>query len=106
MHKSQKLIQEYDLTEYWEFIQTDDLAVKWNEPINHLFIDTTHTFDQTLRELEKYEPKVRHGGMITIHDIVCNQEVVSAIAKYMENRDDLVFYKYINNNGLGVIFKR
>jgi predicted O-methyltransferase YrrM len=104
--RAKRLIQKYELQKYWEFTQADDLKMKWSTPIDHLFIDTSHTFDQTLRELEKYEPYVRHGGIITMHDIVSSQGVLSAITKYLENRDDLAFYKYFNNNGLGVIFKR
>jgi predicted O-methyltransferase YrrM len=104
--RAKRLIQKYELQKYWEFTQADDLKMKWSTPIDHLFIDTSHTFDQTLRELEKYEPYVRRGGIITMHDIVSSQGVLSAITKYLENRDDLAFYKYFNSNGLGVIFKR
>jgi len=104
--RAKKLIRKYGLQKYWKFIQADDLAVKWDKPIDHLFIDTTHTFNQTLRELEKYEPLVRLGGIITMHDIGSSQGVLSAITKYMQNRKDLAFYKYLNNNGLGVIFKK
>lgn len=99
-------IKTLGLQEHWVFIQGDDLKVEWETPIDHLFIDTTHMFDQTLKELEKWEPFVKHGGIITIHDIVTFPEELQAINSYIKNRRDLRLYKYFNNFGLAVIFKR
>jgi len=99
-------IRAYELSKYWEFIQGDDLKIEWNKPISHLFIDTTHTYDQTIKELKKYEPLVMSGGIITLHDIVLHPEVLQAINEYLKGRTDLHLYKYLNCNGLAVIFKR
>lgn len=104
--EAKAIIQTYRLQKYWTFIQGDDLKVKWDKPIDHLFIDTTHTFDGTLKELKKYEPYVRNGGVITMHDIISHPEVLHAINIYMEGREDLRIYKFFNNFGLAVIFKR
>ena len=98
-------VQSYGLQEYWAFIQGDDLKVEWNKSIDHLFIDAHHTFDQTMRELQKYEPYVRNGGIVTMHDIVSFPEVLQAIKSYIKGRTDLRLYKYFNNSGLAVIFK-
>lgn len=59
----------------------------------------------TLKELEKYEPHVREGGIITLHDIITFPSVMKAIDEYLRNRNDLRLYKYLHNNGLAVIFK-
>jgi len=104
--EAKEKIKALGLQEYWTFIQGDDLKVEWNKPIDHLFIDTSHTFNQTIRELEKYEPYVNYGGIITIHDIVGYPEVLQAINSYIKDRTDLRLYKYFNNWGLGIIFKR
>lgn len=104
--ETKKRIKSLGLQKYWTFIQGDDLKVKWNNPIDHLFIDTTHTFDQTVRELEKYEPHVKYGGIITLHDVVGFPKVLQAIKGYIKDRTDLRLYKYFNNWGLGVVFKR
>jgi predicted O-methyltransferase YrrM len=36
--------------------------------VDLVFIDTQHTFEQTLLELELYFPRVRSGGRIYLHD--------------------------------------
>jgi len=104
--EAKERIKALGLQEYWTFIQEDDLKVEWNKPIDHLFTDTSHTFNQTIRELEKYEPYVNYGGIITLHDIVGYPEVLQAINSYIKDRTDLRLYKYFNNWGLGIIFKR
>ena len=93
------------LSKWWRFIKGDDLEVEWNHPIGHLFIDTSHTYEQTLKELHRFEPKVKNGGVITLHDIVSFPDALQAINDYLVRRDDLQLYKYFNNNGLAVIFK-
>jgi predicted O-methyltransferase YrrM len=102
---AKKLVQTYGLEPYWQFIQADDLAVQWNKAVDHLFIDTSHTLDHTMNELKKYEPYVRHGGIITMHDSVACPEVKEAVLTYLRVRDGLRMYEYINNNGLIVLFK-
>jgi len=98
-------VEKYGLTDYWAFIQGDDLQVKWEKPIDHLFIDTTHEFQHTLKELQKYEPYVREGGIITLHDIILFPSVMKAINEHLRSRNDLRLYRYFHNNGLAVIFK-
>ncbi len=93
------------LSEHWSFIKGDDLSVEWETPIDHLFIDTSHDYDQTLKELQKFEPWVKVGGIITLHDIVLFPPVLQAVNDYLMQRSGLELYKYFNNNGLAVIFK-
>ena len=103
--KAKEKVRSYGLERYWVFIQSDDLKAKWDKPIDHLFIDTSHLFEQTLKELRKYEPDVRKGGLITLHDTVTYPEVIPALMTYARRRSDLRIYKYFNNSGLVVIFK-
>ena len=104
--KAREAIENCGLMDHWIFIQGDDLRVKWERSIDHLFIDTTHEFQHTFKELEKYEPYVREGGIITLHDITTFPGVMTAINEYLKNRNDLRLYKYLHNNGLAVIFKK
>ena len=89
----------------WHFVQQDDLKLFWNTKIDHLFIDTSHTYEQTLAEFQKFEPFVRKGGLITLHDIISCPPVMNAIVNYIKNRQDIRFYKFFHNNGLGVLRK-
>jgi len=103
--EAREAIRKYGLLDHWIFIQENDLQMEWKKNIDHLFIDTTHKFQQTINELKKYEPYVRDGGIITMHDIISFPEVMKAIHEYLRNRNDLRLYKYLHNNGLAIIFK-
>ena len=103
--KASRLVASNGLSKYWNFIQGDDLKIEWKRPVDLLFLDTVHTYKQVLAELKKYEPFVRKGGVVIVHDIVTWNGVFKAVKKYMKERNDLRLYKYFNNNGRAVIFK-
>jgi predicted O-methyltransferase YrrM len=92
------------LTDSWTFIESDDLKLEWDTPINFLYIDTSHTYEQTMKELEKYEPFLQSGGILALHDI-WDSELSKAISDYFKNRKDVQYVRYFNNCGLGVILK-
>jgi predicted O-methyltransferase YrrM len=94
------------LDAYWSFIKSDDLELSWDAPIDHLFIDTSHTFEHTVEELKKFEPFVKVGGVVTLHDSVTYPEVRRAVLEYTSGRRDLRVYEFLNNNGLLAVFKR
>lgn len=54
----------------WTLHVGDDLTFADQLPdgVDVVFIDTSHTFDQTLAELNLYAPKVRPGGVVVLHD--------------------------------------
>lgn len=103
--EAKEKVKKLDLESYWKFLQTDDLKLEWNVPIDHLFIDTSHTYEHTIIELEKFEPFVKKGGLITLHDIVSYPPVLKAITDFLSKRDDIKFYKFFHNNGLGILRK-
>lgn len=56
---------------HWTFIQGDDMdpAISSSlEPCDILFLDTSHHFGHTLRELHTYRWLVKPGGLIVCHD--------------------------------------
>jgi predicted O-methyltransferase YrrM len=90
----------------WHFVISDDLSLNWETPIDHLFIDTSHAYEQTWCELVKYEPFVEPGGVISLHDTISFPGVRRAVEEYIRGRRDLKWYNYAHNHGLGVIFKK
>lgn len=54
----------------WTFVWGDDLERAHTAPrgVDVLFIDTSHTYEQTKAELALYTPKVRPGGVVLLHD--------------------------------------
>lgn len=55
---------------FWYLTVGDDLEVSDRLPdqVDIVFIDTSHTFEQTKRELELYVGKVKPGGVMVLHD--------------------------------------
>lgn len=98
-------IKKMNLEKYWNFIQTDDLSLTWEKEIDHLFIDTSHTYDQTLAELRKFEPFVKKGGLISLHDIMSCPPVLDAINHFLTEKDNFRLYKFFHNNGLAILRK-
>lgn len=95
----------------WTFIRGNDMEVVkgWNLPIDHLFIDTSHTFDHTLNELREWGKWVKPGGIITLHDLYVYEaggrsEVLDAIEQYMkENPGKYSFRAFEGSYGLGLL---
>lgn len=57
--------------EHWSFIQGDDcdpLVLEQLEPADIVFIDSSHHYGHTLRELAIYRWLVKPGGVICLHD--------------------------------------
>lgn len=55
----------------WTFLQGNDLAPEIFTALPEadiVFIDTSHTYRQTLAELHAYRWKVRPGGLLVLHD--------------------------------------
>lgn len=103
--EAKRAIRAAGLDKTWSFHRHDDLTFHWEAPIGCLFIDTSHEYEHTRRELAKYEPHVKRGGIIILHDYVGCPGVERAVREYTESRPDLRVYRYYNNQGLAVIFK-
>ena len=103
---AKNMVSKYNLGNYWTFLQGDDLSIEYHEKIGLLFIDTSHTYEHTLNELQKYEPYVIKQGIIAMHDTVSCPDVLRAIEMYVSGRNDLILFNYLNCNGLGVIYKK
>lgn len=53
-----------------EFIKgySHDVAPKFAEMIDLLFIDADHSYESIKRDWHDWVPKVRHGGVVALHD--------------------------------------
>jgi len=87
----------------WEFHQMDSLDYELKEPVDILFIDTSHTYEQTLKELLKFAPMTKQ--VIILHDTVSCPPVMQAIQEFLRNPDKKYkFENRTNNNGLGILW--
>lgn len=74
-------------------------------PLDVLFLDSWHSFDQVYREYEKYRPYVKEGGIILFDDIKYSKEMEVAWAYIMDPKVDL---SELHHSGFGacVVDKR
>jgi len=50
------------------FTRGSSLEVPWNKPIDILNIDSDHTYETTKKEIERWVPFVKPGGLVFFHD--------------------------------------
>ncbi len=54
-------------SDLWTFIKGDDVVVPfWVPAIDVLFVDTIHTYEHTLAELNRFVPMVKPGGFTKV----------------------------------------
>ncbi len=102
--------------DHWTFIQGDDLDPKivasLPDKADIVFIDTSHAYLQTWKELNIYRWRVRPGGKIVLHDTELHKPfglrnqppfpVKTAVAEFCAD-ECLEWTNLPNNNGLGII---
>jgi len=93
----------------WRFVLTDSRDVETlvsyglKPPLDVLFIDTIHTFEQVREELQAWGDWVRPGGLILFHDTDSYPEIRRAISQWCKPRK--VPYEFLGgSHGLGVAY--
>lgn len=92
-----------NLDKYWTFTIMHDLEYvrSWNKEIDLLFIDSGHSFDLTLSELEAYSPFIKSDGVIFLHDTVACPAVKEAISEFIKRHPKWTYMEIPTFNGLG-----
>jgi len=104
------MLTSYGLIDRWNFNLSDDIKFGQAWPADKkadlIFIDTSHTFDHTVREIEVYEPILRPGGIMVFHDTVTFYDGVrKPINMFLKTHKDWPFENKNNCNGLGILRK-
>ena len=104
---SSAIVDKLGLADFWTLVVKDDLefAKQYHDQIEVLFIDTSHSYDQTKKELEAWGSKVVNGGFIIIHDTVSYPEQNRAIWEFISLNPLSEYVEHENCNGLGIIIK-
>jgi predicted O-methyltransferase YrrM len=101
----------------WTFVLGDDLADdvlhRMPKGVDIVFIDTSHAYEHTLRELTHYTQRVRPGGVVVLHDtevewpetvpMEVQYPVKTAITEYCTTMA-YTWENHPHNNGLGIIY--
>jgi predicted O-methyltransferase YrrM len=104
------MLERYGLTGRWTFTLQDDLEYIKTWPADKkadlIFIDTSHTFDHTTKEIAAYEPILRPGGTMAFHDTMSFYEgVQKPIKAFLKAHKDWSYENKANCNGLGILRK-
>jgi len=111
MEELNRKVVEGGLYDYWYFWQGDSVAFGDSyfsrRQVDIVFVDTSHEFDQTVKEIEKWSPKVKEGGKMIFHDTCSRHGGVSVPIKlFLEKHgDEWSYYNIDVTTGLGVMTK-
>lgn len=108
--ETRPMLEKYGLTERWTFQIMDDIkfGMEWpkDSKADLIFIDTSHTYDHTVKEIAVFEPILRAGGIMVFHDTVSFYNgVQKPINEFRKTHKDYKYKNYSNCNGLGVLRK-
>ena len=99
-------IESLGLSPFWTFRQGDDLD--WADcptPIDVLFVDTSHTYEQTVAELRAFAPRLAPDGVILLHDTESFPAVRLAVQEFVAAENWQADYLKASN-GLGILTRR
>jgi hypothetical protein len=83
---------------------SEDVAETWDTPIDLLFIDTEHTYDQVTKELNGFAKHVT--GAIMLHDIISVPDVERAVQDWLKDNADWEYRPYNVHFGMGLLWRK
>lgn len=94
-------------TARWNFTQTDSVKYAenfWHHSLDLVFLDTSHEYAQTVKELDVWSDKLVAGGRMLIHDTLSRPEGVGKpVQEFLASRPDWKYYNIDTYCGLGVL---
>lgn len=107
---------EWHQLQEWSFIKGDDISLavllQMPQKADVIFIDTLHTYEHVMKELEHYIPRLNPGGVALLHDTALNEavnpgcrhdDVLRAMQDYCA-KHDLRWENHTANWGMGIIW--
>ena len=91
--------------ENWTFIHGNSLEIDWDKPIDILMIDGSHKYEAVKADYEKYEPFVKNGGLIVMHDVTTRGRGFGVAKFWNEIEIPTKIILQYNSMGLGIIQK-
>lgn len=88
----------------WDLTICDDMQAEWNREVDLIFIDTSHLYEQTLKELDKFSPFAKHW--IFLHDTKSNPRILDAIKTFLSTNDHWMFGEWAHCHGLAVLMRK
>jgi len=78
-------------------------------PVDLLFLDGGHLYDQVKADFELYAPLVRNGGLVLLHDIYNDNPGVVEVPRYWKELKEwhtcIEIEQTDNSSGLGIVVR-
>jgi len=107
---AREAVKTHQLEPFWTFTVQDDVeyAKTWNNPIDLLFVDSSHQYDHTLAELRLYSSFLTEKGVILLHDTIGSKSPKYAAEKFMEENPEWQLKELLPTSryGLGELRKK
>jgi len=100
------------LYDYWYFWRGDSVEFADSyfskRQVDIVFIDTSHEFSQTTKEIDKWSQKIKDGGKMIFHDTLSRYDGVSVpIELFVEkNSSEWDYYNIDITTGLGILTRK
>lgn len=100
--------------ERWHFIKGNDLDINFDgKRFDIIFVDTSHKYNHTLSELEKFTPLLKNGGIMFLHDtdpeligFLRGHSVREAIGTFLSRHKEYEFKDFNWGYGMGMIKRK
>lgn len=112
--KHELLVKEYANLWTWKGgIDSVEMGKLWNVDeqgyIDFLYLDSSHTYEATTKELETWMPHMKIGGWFVCHDVATGvNSVFRAISEYIIKVNDvnIEYHHYPYAYGFGILIRR
>jgi len=93
-----------DIKDRWKFIRGDSTKMIWDKgQIDILLIDGDHSYEAVKADYKNFEPFVRRGGMILLHDVLWEDK---GVKRFYEELGTPGIVLPLSPSGMAVIIKR
>ena len=86
--------------------RADEFGAEWSgAPVDLVYLDTSHTYEDTIKEFDAWLPHLREGGLFVFHDVeACRGTVLRAVLDSVLKRGVTVEYHHFPDcHGHGVL---
>lgn len=102
---AKEMIRSYGYSDSWTFLRGDSAdpnVARFTALLDLVFVDTSHTYEQTMKEINLWFPQVNpRAGAMLFHDVESRPEVRKAIKD--SSLPNTSYQEFPGNNGLGAV---
>lgn len=107
-----KDLWKFPYTDIWTYkfgIDSVAMGSQWSGgPIDFIYLDSSHLYESTVNEINTWEPHLKIGGWLVLHDVKSHVNLVFRAVSdaLIKNPDKFEYHHYPMGHGFGVLIKR